>query len=187
MRLFTGLDIPERERSALTAVLDQLRPLAPLRWSPPANLHVTTKFIGEWPEDRLAELKAALSTVPVNGPIGVSLTGLGWIPNPHTPRMFWAIVKAGPKLAELAAAIEGRLEPLGIAREERPYQAHLTLARIKAPMSLGPVRRAIAQLPGADFGSFEATAFHLYLSSAGHYAKLASFPLVPAPRQQEGE
>jgi 2'-5' RNA ligase len=186
MRLFTGIDLPERERETLDALLAQFRPLAPLRWSPASNLHVTTKFIGEWPEERLPELNAALSAVPSPGPVAISLSGIGWFPNPHQPRIFWASVKASPGLSTLAAATEAQLEPLGIAREDRPYRAHLTLARINGPADLASLRRAVALLPTTEFGSFAATAFHLYSSSAGQYTKLASFPLRPKPKQ-EGE
>ena len=36
------------------------KPLARINWSPVDNLHITTKFIGEWPEARLDEIKRAL-------------------------------------------------------------------------------------------------------------------------------
>ena len=60
MRLFTGIAIAPRVLDNLARVLQELRPLAPLKWSPAENLHITSKFIGAWPEERLAELQAAL-------------------------------------------------------------------------------------------------------------------------------
>ena len=182
MRLFTGLDLPGHVATELDSLIAQFRPLAPLmRWSTAANLHVTTKFIGEWPAERLDELTAALAAVPAPSPFVVKLSGLGWFPNPHQPRIFWANVKAPPELSSLAAATETRVEALGIAREDRPYTAHLTLAKIgvAAKPDLAALRRAIALLPSAEFGEFQATAFHLYLSESGRYSKLASFPLRP--------
>lgn len=178
MRLFTAIDVPEPQKAALEALIEQFRPLAPLRWSPTANLHVTTKFIGEWPEERLDELRKALSAVTPSGPMEIAIDGLGWFPNPHQPRVFWAAVKAPPELASLAAATEDRLEPLGIAREDRPFRPHLTLARINGPADLKSLRRAVALLPSTDFGRFKATVFHLFLSAGGKYTKLDTFPLV---------
>lgn len=179
MRLFTGFDLPERERMALASLLERFRPLAPLRWSVVDNLHVTTKFIGEWPTERLDELKAALAEVPSPGtPLTLSLDGLGWFPNPHQPRIFWAAVKAGPELEGYAAAIETLLEErLGIKRENRPYRPHLTLARINSPADLAALRRAVAALPSTSFGSFSPGAHYLYLSEAGRYTKLASYAI----------
>ena len=57
MRLFTALDIPEDVRGALGTAVERWKPLAKISWSPIDNLHITTKFIGEWPEARLDELE----------------------------------------------------------------------------------------------------------------------------------
>ena len=56
MRLFTALDLPCEVTGKLEELLAKLRPTAPIHWTPPSNLHITTKFIGEWPEARLEEL-----------------------------------------------------------------------------------------------------------------------------------
>jgi len=53
MRLFTGLDLPADVVHNLEQLLQRLRPTARIHWSLAANLHITTKFIGEWPEERL--------------------------------------------------------------------------------------------------------------------------------------
>ena len=50
MRLFTAIDISVEVREELRRLLNRLRPLAKLNWSPVENMHITTKFIGEWPE-----------------------------------------------------------------------------------------------------------------------------------------
>ena len=49
-------------------LLRELRPLAPLNWSPMENLHITSKFIGEWPEQRLGELKQRSTEIAVLRP-----------------------------------------------------------------------------------------------------------------------
>ena len=83
MRLFAGIDLPAEVRENLAALLGGLRPCARLNWSPAENLHITTKFIGEWSEDRLDALVAALRSLPPRQPIGIALRGLGWFPNAH--------------------------------------------------------------------------------------------------------
>ena len=69
MRLFIALDLPEEVVRNLESFVARLRPSAHIHWSPPANLHVTTKFIGEFPENRLPELQAALAGMPERLPI----------------------------------------------------------------------------------------------------------------------
>src|SRR4051812_42388999 len=97
VRLFVGLDLPAEAVRNLERLLDELRPSAKIAWSPPANLHITTKFIGEWPEARLPEMIAALDGVPPREPIHVEIRGLGFF-----PRIFWCGVEA-PGLDALAA------------------------------------------------------------------------------------
>lgn len=181
MRLFIGLDIPYEMRRNLELLLQLLKPTADIHWSPMTNLHITTKFIGEWPEDRLPELKAALQSVPRPGDQTIAIRGLGWFPNPHQPRIFYAGIQAPPALAQLAAATDATCQALGIEAEHKPFTPHLTLARIKQPGDLFPLKKAIADLPNADFGAFTSTDFHLYLSrltpSGSLYTKLASYPL----------
>jgi 2'-5' RNA ligase len=181
MRLFTGLDLPAHVSAALERLLETLRPAARLRWTPVANLHVTTKFIGEWPAARLDEMKSALAAVPGRAPIPVTIRELGWKPNPHNPRLFWAGVHA-PALSHLARDLDTALVKLGVAPEQRAFTAHLTLARIGKPAPLDPVQEKIASLPSTDFGTFAADRFFLYLSEPGAagslYTKLAEFPFA---------
>lgn len=181
MRLFTGLDLPAEVVGRLEDLLDRLRPAARIQWSPPANLHVTTKFVGEWPEERLDELKSALAALPGRSPISVQIHNVGFFPNPHSPRVFWCGIDA-PGLAELAGETDRACATLGIEPEKRPYSAHLTLARVKERLDLQPLRETIAALPSLDFGKFEVNRFFLYRSqlrpTGSVYTKLAEFALT---------
>lgn len=180
MRLFTALDVPEDILGRLEDTVEHLRPSADIRWSPTANLHITTKFIGHWPEERLEELKTALAGVAAP-PLRVELSGLEFFPNARSPRVFVCGIDA-PGIEELAAATDRATSALGIESESRAYNPHLTLARIKEPRDVGTLREEIAALPETRFGSFEARSFFLYQSqmrSGGSvYTKLAEFPLV---------
>jgi 2'-5' RNA ligase len=180
MRLFTALDLPSEVTANLRDLLGRLRPTARIGWSPPENLHITTKFIGEWPEARLGELQRALAAMPSGGPIAVRIRNLGFYPNARAPRIFWCGIDA-PGLADLAAATDGATAALGIARETRPFSPHLTLARVKDRADVQALRRAIATLASTEFGGFEARSFFLYLSqlkpTGSVYTKLAEFPL----------
>jgi len=181
MRLFTGLDLPRDVAANLEELLRRLKPTAKVNWSPPANLHVTTKFIGEWPEGRLGELKAALAGIPRGGVIPVRIRQVGFYPNGRAARNFWAGIEA-PGLPELAAATDKATAALGIDSEKRAFSPHLTLARIKSPAELGALHQAIGGLASRDFGEFAAASFFLYLSSlrptGSVYTKLAEFPLT---------
>jgi RNA 2',3'-cyclic 3'-phosphodiesterase len=176
MRLFTGIALPRHVSDNLARVLKELRPLAPLNWSPMENLHITTKFIGEWPQQRLPELEEALENLNLRGGFEIAIARFGYFPNPHNPRTLFAGVEAGPELADLADKIGETLRPLGIAREARPYSPHLTLARIRNENIRG-LRQHIANMTNFDFGTFQVSEFHLYLSDRAVYTPLAAYPL----------
>jgi 2'-5' RNA ligase len=182
MRLFTALDLEPGVVANLERLLEQLRPTARIQWSPPANLHITTKFIGEWPDERLSELKGALGAITGRGPIAVRIRRLGFFPNPHAPRIFWCGIEA-EGLAELANDTDCATAALGVARENRAFGPHLTLARIKDRVDMQPLREAVARLPEFEFGGFTAAAFCLYQSQlrpgGSVYTKLAEFPFQP--------
>src|ERR1700721_1136308 len=142
MRLLTALDLPDDMLAKLDALLARLRPTAPIRWTQAANLHITVKFIGEWPEERLDELKGGLAGVPRRDAISVHVRDLGAFLNPNKPRIFWCGVDA-PGLAELVADTEAAMAAVGIAKEEHAYSPHLTLARIKGGFDLTALRTGV--------------------------------------------
>jgi 2'-5' RNA ligase len=176
MRLFTGVDIPGEVKTTLAALLDQIHPLAKLAWTPLDKMHITTKFIGEWPEDRLDELKRALAEVAAR-PVDISIRRVGWLPNPRFPRVLYARVDSSESLCGLASATEQSLERTGIAREDRIYRPHLTLARVRGRVPLEGLKTALKALDLSDFGSYQASSFYLYLSAGGKYTKLQEFRL----------
>src|SRR5689334_19614087 len=146
MRLFTAIDLPTEVLLRLERLISALRPEALIKWSPLDNLHITTKFIGEWPEARLDELHEALSSVEPREPFDVEVRNLGWFPNERSPRVLWAGVDGGPALLKLVQDTENSLLAVGIPKEDRGFSAHLTLARIKNPVPLHRLRQKVEEM-----------------------------------------
>lgn len=182
MRLFTGLDLPYEMRRNLELLLHLLKPKARIQWSPVDNLHLTTKFIGEFPQERLDELTAALDAVARPGALRITIRELNWFPNPNQPRVLVAGIQAAEGLAGLARNIDAACTTLGVETEKREFHPHLTLARIRAAEPLFELKKAITELPSVDFGAFSAKSFHLYRSEfnpgGSIYTRLATFPLT---------
>lgn len=183
MRLFTGIALPPDISGNLSRLLDHLRPFAHIRWSPPYNLHITTRFIGEWPEERLDELRSTLRSIPTCRAVPLSVAGLGWLPDARSPRVLFCGVRSDDRLTELAARTSHALAELGVEQESRAFKPHLTLARVRDPqISLVKLQQAISQLQEQEFGSWTAGSFHLYLSRTGPagsiYTQLAEIPLA---------
>ena len=161
----------------MAALIHRLRPMAKLGWIPAEKLHITTKFIGEWPEERLDEMKRVLGSVRSSAPVEIAVRRVGWLPNPRSARMLYAGVEPNDGLSALAAATEQAAAGIGVPVEERIYRPHVTLARIRKRVPLGPLKDALAEFELSSMGSYRALSFALYLSAAGTYTKLQEFPL----------
>jgi 2'-5' RNA ligase len=185
MRLFVALDIPGKIRAQIVDYMERARGLAPeAHWACSDGLHVTLKFIGEVKDARLPEIKAALAAVEA-APFAVTFGKVGFFPSPKSPRVFWIGVEDGPALPSLAAMIDGATHKLGIAREERPYSPHLTLARAGsgsgAQHKLRPLIALIESEAPPQFGTMTAREFYLYQSQpqrgGSRYTKIDRFEL----------
>ncbi len=165
MRVFVAIDVPEEVRRALGEFIAKLgKTCRGARWVRTEAMHITLKFIGEVSEDTAGRIYQALAGIRAVGPIEIRFRETGFFPNANHPRVFWAGRETPPALAELATAIDQRLEPLGIAREARPFKPHLTLARFKSTDGLATLRDALQRLGPFEFGSTVARSFHLYQS-----------------------
>ena len=183
MRLFVALELSDSVRAAVRELIGRLqRARADVRWVRPEGMHLTLKFIGEVPEDRLELIRAALGGVASPKPVTLEFRELGYFPSERRPRVLWAGIQASDNLAELAAQIESALEPLGIEGENRDYVPHLTLGRFKSPKRVDNLQEEIAALASTEFGRIETGEFYLFqskLSPAGaQYTKLHAFPFV---------
>jgi 2'-5' RNA ligase len=185
MRIFIALDIPGRIRAHMREYMERAGSLAPeARWSRPEGLHVTLKFIGHVSDPKVEEIKAALAAVKAD-PFAVKFESAGFFPTPKSPRVFWIGVEGGPALAQLAALIDDATHKLGIAKEERAYNPHLTLARAGSGPGTHHALRPLASLLQAEaaphFGTMTAREFFLYQSQpqrgGSKYTKLQRFGL----------
>jgi 2'-5' RNA ligase len=185
MRIFIALDIPADIRARMLEYAERARRLAPeARWARPEGLHVTLKFIGEVSDAKVQEIKAALAAVKA-APFEVKFESAGFFPSPKSPRVFWIGVEGTQALPQLAAAIDDATQKLGIAKEERAYNPHLTLARAGSGPGTHHQLRPLASLLGSEappqFGTMTAREFFLYRSQpqrgGSKYTKLQRFGL----------
>jgi RNA 2',3'-cyclic 3'-phosphodiesterase len=180
VRVFVALDIPEDVRASISDLALKLCKVCPnTSWVRIENAHVTLKFIGEVPSEKVEPIKAALATTRSRNPIEMKFRNVGFFPDERRPRVFWAGIEAGAELGELAAAVETALEPLGVAREKRVFSPHLTLARFESQHGLDRLRDAIAAAGPLEFGHAVAKELHLYQSvlkrGGAEYTRLATY------------
>lgn len=128
-RLFVAIDPPESLRAELSRLG---RDLAGSRATPPEQLHLTLRFIGEVDEATGEQLSEALGTVQAAG-FDLTPRGVGFFPNARRPRIAWAGFERSELLEALQAAVETAIRRCGLAPETEAFRPHVTLARIRRP------------------------------------------------------
>jgi 2'-5' RNA ligase len=140
-----------------------------IRWVGPDALHLTLRFLGSTPEDRVASAAAAVAEASgVTGPFEVLLAGSGAFPGASAPRALWLGIDAGgPELAALARALDTALASRGWPSDPRPFRAHLTLARCEDPGVGRAAAAAVAEAAAGFRAGWRAGCLVLFESQLG--------------------
>jgi 2'-5' RNA ligase len=103
-----------------------------IKWTDPGNFHVTLAFLGETEEDKIKEVAKMLARVcPDTGEFVLVLKGAGVFKSINDPRVLWTGIDSSEKLGILFESVKNGLKGAGIALEDRNFNPHLTLGRIK--------------------------------------------------------
>jgi 2'-5' RNA ligase len=196
MRIFIGIDLDPHLQARIERFIEGTQGFAPdARWIHPESLHITLKFIGEQPPERVEVIAEQLQAIKAR-PVDIRLAETGFFPTAKAPRVFWIGVHAEPQLAALAKNIDEAVAQVGVPAEERKYNPHLTLARGGSGKSSGSpkwrkgdgpnsifasLQKRLAGMSALDFGQMTAREFILYQSQlsprGSKYTKLQSFAL----------
>ncbi len=134
MRLFVGTFIdPEIFEYQYEELIDDFSGITNGKWVEKENIHFTWKFIGDYDDNRLNEVKNALKPHCVSHELPIVLKGIKVMPNIKRPRVLYVpFYSTGASIIKIHAGIENALLPLGIEKEKRPFKQHITLQRPKA-------------------------------------------------------
>lgn len=137
-RLFVGVPLPDDAVVSVRQVVEDVQGAGlpagtrDVRWVRLDGLHLTLRFLGPTPDALVEPTADVVRTVAatVVGPIDVELGGAGAFPAVGRPRALWIGISDGAEaLGALAAAVEEALVGIGWPAVDRPFRAHLTLAR----------------------------------------------------------
>ncbi len=176
MRLFIGIGLPtpiaESLAQSARGLIRQTSD-AKIRWTPPANMHITLSFLGQVHEARLDVIQQTLATIRAPH-MKLALDGFGTF---ERTGVLYPAVKPSSALLTLAESVANAMQACGFPREDRPYSPHITLARTRDRLRL----RSDAKDDPAFHAVFEATEFRLYqsftLPEGPRYDVLRAFPL----------
>lgn len=180
LRLFISLPLDFGLAKKLHKQFNQLDiPKDGMRLVLPDQMHLTLKFLGAVPLDKLPEIIASLEAIKGKGePLDLQLTEVVASPANH-PEVIFIRVKENKRLTTLYNKIEQNLFASGLANlESRKFTPHLTLARIKQKVD----QEQLAALKDWQINDqFAATYFYLMQSELTPkgpiYTNLQSFDL----------
>ena len=184
-RVFCAIELPAPTRLRLLSHIEKLQALVPgvrASWSRESNIHLTLKFLGETPQQRVRKFDTAMSRA-VKGipPFKIRISGSGVFPRPRDPRVLWVGI-SDPEglLATLHSRIEAEAEQEGFAKEARQFHPHLTLARLRTRDGAREIARAHEELqfPPEEITVNEVLFIRSELSSQGsRYSTLSKYAL----------
>jgi 2'-5' RNA ligase len=135
MRAFIAIEVSAEVRAAVVALAAELESRVPkVRWIPPANLHITLRFLGTTEEKTLRALIDELGAMVAGcAPFRLEFRGIGFFPSPRRASVMSALIsEPPPELKSLYRSVESTVGRHGFPPERRPFKPHLTFARLRA-------------------------------------------------------
>ena len=167
IRSFLAIELPKPILGKIEEVQGDLRSThADVRWVSPEKIHLTLKFFGNIEESRIDLIFKSIEE-PVRNtlPFSVRVRGAGAFPSLRNPRVIWMGLAEGKEgLVSLQEEIEVRLEEIGFEPEDRPFQPHLTLGRVKSSRGKEELVRRMEKFAEEEFGDFQVERVALFKS-----------------------
>jgi RNA 2',3'-cyclic 3'-phosphodiesterase len=137
MRLFVACELPQRLRERIAArTLARRERFPPATWVRSENLHLTLAFFGEIGPQRSSSLTARLAAeAAAVEPFEARLERCDAFPARGPLRVVWLGVSPQQPLVELSRRLRRAASEVGVAADDKPFHAHLTLARCRRPWS----------------------------------------------------
>jgi 2'-5' RNA ligase len=187
--------MPQEAKLGLASLLERLhkgmqftgaRPT----WVEPDNLHLTLQFLGNQPEERVPDVISAMGEAVVGIPaFCLELAGLELFPTSRDPRVISLGIRGDVKLlTESYDKLTSALNARGFAVSEKPFRAHITVARIKSMKGLAGLRELVNSHSKFKAASFTAEGISLYssvLNSTGPTYTMLGLQAFEAPRISE--
>jgi len=170
VRTFVAIELPEEVRAYLADCQERLRRAGgDVKWVRPDLIHLTLVFLGEVPTEALADLEKSVRDA-ASGPVAMALRagGAGRFPPRGLPRVIWiGIEEPSGKLLALQKALADATAAFAEKAEDRAYQAHLTLGRVRGPKGARDLEGILDSMRGQTGPTFEAREVTIFKSALG--------------------
>lgn len=135
MRLFIGISLSDNIREKIGADADKLKKVIPGRYVVEENYHITLVFIGETDQNDANVIKRAMDAAVIGqAPVDLSIGRPEYFRKPVNAILHMK-VDGWKELLGLDKRLRSALRKEGLSFDEKPFNAHITLAR-KARINL---------------------------------------------------
>jgi RNA 2',3'-cyclic 3'-phosphodiesterase len=165
-RTFIALELNTDQQRFLSTIIRQGQQLLPaLRWVDPDGIHLTLAFLGELDDQQLDRaIAAAHAAAALSNPFTYALSSTGIFGPPRQPRvLYMGISEPSGLLNQVHQTVKLALEERHFTTEKRPFSPHLTLARIKSPLSQEQLQLLQQFISRYQFSSPLYRVTHLYV------------------------
>lgn len=127
---FIAVPLPDRIKQDLSQLQEKLkRNLTYKQWPIAEDFHITLKFFGDLPDNKVHQLKERLPEIQEQLVFSLNVGNIGFFGDLRRPRVLWAGVEKTEPLQSLYSSVEDIASDCGIVRENRPYRPHITIAK----------------------------------------------------------
>ncbi|MCD6098106.1 RNA 2',3'-cyclic phosphodiesterase [bacterium] len=134
VRAFIAIQLPASIRERLIREVQ-----APLKQLPDKitfvkeeNIHLTLRFLGEVPKEKLNELIRILDETEFGiPPFELTVKGIGFFGSRRSPRVIWVGTETKEELNALSQKIDQLVRSVGLPKRDHFFSPHLTLGRVR--------------------------------------------------------
>ncbi|HSU56139.1 MAG TPA: RNA 2',3'-cyclic phosphodiesterase [Candidatus Dormibacteraeota bacterium] len=176
-RLFVAISVPPEVKEAIGDVQKELRRElrdGAFRWTVPAQLHLTLRFLGSVRQEQVSDLVQTLEKLCRRlEPMRLRAEGLGVFPNERRPRVVWAGVRTlEGDLSTLQRKIQEETLKFTNEPPEESFRVHLTLGRAKVCRTsdirvLGELMKRFTHVEMGEWRASQVQLIRSYLSPSG--------------------
>jgi RNA 2',3'-cyclic 3'-phosphodiesterase len=154
-----------------------------ISWTRPQGQHLTLKFFGDISKEDINNISSAVQRRIVSeAKLNLKFEKIGVFPDARRPRVLWCGITGDvEKLINLQKKLDSDFASIGFPAEDRPFKAHLTLARIKDPRDITGMSETLKKYDSFEAGEFTGDKLFLFQSNLSPqgavYTKLADFTL----------
>ncbi len=167
IRSILAIELPAAILKKLEEVQKDLRSSdADVRWVHLDKIHLTLKFFGNIEESQIDPIvKLVEASVRSARPFSLRVQGAGAFPNLRNPRVIWVGLVGGEEvLIPLQKELETSFQKIGFEPEDRPFQPHLTLGRMKSNRGKENLIPRIEKHRDEELGNFQVERLVLFKS-----------------------